>query len=72
MADLITPSKYHRTIDGEELFKLRGSMSQQQLADSVGVSRQFIQRLESPGDNGDWLHEITADLANRITKALCN
>lgn len=68
MARLIKPSKYHRTIDGGELLRRREhkGWSQQQLAEHISVSRQFISQLESPGEAGDWLHEITTALAFQI------
>lgn len=68
MAQLISPSKYHKTINGEELLRQReaAGMSQQDVADNAGVSRQFISQIESPGDDKDWKHEITLDFAERI------
>lgn len=68
MARLIKPSKYHRTIDGGELLRRREQRkwSQQELAEHISVSRQFISQLESPGEDGSWHHEITTMLATQF------
>ncbi len=71
MAKLIKPSKYHRTIDGGELLRQREhrGWSQGGLARRAGISRQFLSRLECPGSDGDWEHEVTIALANQIEQA---
>lgn len=74
MPELIKPSKYHRMIDGGELFRRRENRGwkQEELAKRINVSRQFISRLESPGEHGDWDHEITTVFANQIEQAFRN
>ena len=63
MAKLIGESKFHRTLNGIELCKLRErlKLSQSSFADLCGWSRQYQSQLESPGT-----HEITVETANKI------
>lgn len=74
MVELIKSSKYHRTIDGGELLRRREQRgwSQDEVADSIGVSRQFISRLESPGEDSSWEHEVTLKLAEQLEKTFRN
>ena len=64
---LITPSIYHRTIDGVELIRRREALglSQATFANLCGHSQQFQQRLEAPGG-----HEILATKADEIADLL--
>jgi DNA-binding XRE family transcriptional regulator len=65
---IIHPSETHAAIDGDSLVKARetAGLTQQQLADKVGVTRQFISKMEKPGKN-----EIFLETAQRIIDVLC-
>ncbi len=69
MSDLITPSIYHRSIDGIELVKRREGkrMTQGQLAKRCGVSQGFISQLERPG-----VWEVTLKRAESLNRILGN
>lgn len=69
MAEMIGPSKYHRTLNGLALIQKREELglTQEQLADVIEVSRQFISRLEGPGDD-NYSHEVSTELAEKIEK----
>jgi hypothetical protein len=76
MAKLITPSKYHRTLDGLELLKRREKCGHTQesvgaalatILGRDGISRVYICQLEHPGE-----HEIPTDVAEALIKLFGN
>ena len=71
---LITPSQYHRRVNGTEMYRRRekSGLTQQQVADKVrdftnraSLSRVFITQIERPGG-----HEIPVDIAEALLKTL--
>jgi len=74
---LIAPARHHRSIDGLEIRRLRGSLSQEWLASRAceilgrdTLSRQYITQLEGPGEDKDHCHDIPSETALAIEQAL--
>lgn len=64
---VITPSRFHRTVNGMELVKAREGlfMNQQSFAWRCRWSKQYQSQIEVPGE-----HEISTASANKILEAL--
>jgi len=67
MAELITKSRFHRTLDGIELVKNRqkAGLTQAEFAQKAGWSQQYQCQLEAPGE-----HEVPISVANKILEVL--
>ena len=67
MAELITKSRFHRTLDGIELVKNRqkAGLTQAEFAQKAGWSQQYQCQLEAPGE-----HEVPITVADKILEVL--
>jgi transcriptional regulator with XRE-family HTH domain len=67
MGVLVSPSRYHRTLNGLVLLSAREAkgMSQEQFARACGWSQQYQSQLEA-----DKLHEVHVDVIIKILSVL--
>ena len=64
---VITPSRFHRTVDGDALVKARQAlgMSQAEFAEACQHSQQFQSQIEAPG-----FHEVRVEKADELSAIL--